>query len=173
MKNERRIHNFCSSCGYIVAAIHRERDRSKGFPVNHHQTGKNTVEFDDAKNGPYFDKAASKNITALLGKTAYLTCRVKNLGNKTVSNATYIYILLYSTVVHILRISLLIFVVTDIIASVMGATSRYSFTHCWTLYIYVRSTFPGHSSSAFGRLDFTNQISATPWYRNLWMSGTN
>lgn len=38
------------------------------------------------RNGPYFDKAASKNVTALLGKTVYLTCRVKNLGNKTVSN---------------------------------------------------------------------------------------
>lgn len=37
------------------------------------------------RNGPYFDKAASKNVTALLGKTVYLTCRVKNLGNKTVS----------------------------------------------------------------------------------------
>uniref|UniRef100_A0A1I8MZ03 Ig-like domain-containing protein n=1 Tax=Musca domestica TaxID=7370 RepID=A0A1I8MZ03_MUSDO len=35
------------------------------------------------QNGPYFDKAASKNVTALLGKTAYLNCRVKNLGNKT------------------------------------------------------------------------------------------
>ncbi|CAB0036194.1 unnamed protein product [Trichogramma brassicae] len=35
--------------------------------------------------GPYFDKSASKNVTALLGKTTYLNCRVKNLGNKTVS----------------------------------------------------------------------------------------
>ncbi|XP_017967669.1 probable serine/threonine-protein kinase MARK-A isoform X2 [Drosophila navojoa] len=38
---------------------------------------------DSRSNGPYFDKAASKNVTALLGKTAYLNCRVKNLGNKT------------------------------------------------------------------------------------------
>ncbi|XP_054287198.1 lachesin-like isoform X2 [Macrosteles quadrilineatus] len=37
------------------------------------------------RQGPYFDKAASKNVTALLGKTAYLNCKVKNLGNKTVS----------------------------------------------------------------------------------------
>ena len=37
------------------------------------------------RTGPYFDLAASKNVTALLGKTAYLNCRVKNLGNKTVS----------------------------------------------------------------------------------------
>lgn len=35
--------------------------------------------------GPHFDTSASKNITALLGKTAYLNCRVKNLSNKTVS----------------------------------------------------------------------------------------
>lgn len=47
---------------------------------------RNTIELtEDARNGPYFDKAASKNITALLGKTAYLNCRVKNLGNKTVN----------------------------------------------------------------------------------------
>jgi len=37
------------------------------------------------RSGPYFDKSASKNVTALLGKTTYLNCRVKNLGNKTVS----------------------------------------------------------------------------------------
>lgn len=47
---------------------------------------RNVIEVtEDNRNGPYFDKAASKNITALLGKTAYLNCRVKNLGNKTVS----------------------------------------------------------------------------------------
>ncbi|XP_058169516.1 hemicentin-2-like [Anopheles ziemanni] len=38
---------------------------------------------EQARVGPYFDVAASKNVTALLGKTAYLNCRVKNLGNKT------------------------------------------------------------------------------------------
>ncbi|XP_022181835.1 zwei Ig domain protein zig-8-like [Myzus persicae] len=35
--------------------------------------------------GPYFDKLASKNVTALVGHTAYLNCRVRNLGNRTVS----------------------------------------------------------------------------------------
>lgn len=34
--------------------------------------------------GPYFDVSASRNITALVGSTAYLNCRVRNLGNKTV-----------------------------------------------------------------------------------------
>ncbi|CAD7079743.1 unnamed protein product [Hermetia illucens] len=35
--------------------------------------------------GPYFDLAASRNVTALVGKTAYLNCRIRNLGNKTVT----------------------------------------------------------------------------------------
>lgn len=39
--------------------------------------------------GPYFDISASRNVTALVGSTAYLNCRVKNLGNKTVSFATF------------------------------------------------------------------------------------
>lgn len=41
--------------------------------------------------GPYFDKSASTNVTALVGKTAYLNCRIRNVGNKTVrSFHTYI-----------------------------------------------------------------------------------
>lgn len=42
--------------------------------------------------GPYFDVGVSKNVTALVGKTAYLNCRVRNLGNRTVSDFFYIYI---------------------------------------------------------------------------------
>ena len=34
---------------------------------------------------PLFDLGQLTNITALVGKTAYLTCRVQNLGDKTVS----------------------------------------------------------------------------------------
>ncbi|XP_066948027.1 lachesin-like [Macrobrachium rosenbergii] len=34
---------------------------------------------------PYFDYEQSVNVTALLGKMAVLNCRVKNIGNKTVS----------------------------------------------------------------------------------------
>ncbi|KAF4532270.1 hypothetical protein B566_EDAN007242 [Ephemera danica] len=33
--------------------------------------------------GPYFDTTINNNLTALVGKTAYLNCRVKNLGNRT------------------------------------------------------------------------------------------
>lgn len=35
--------------------------------------------------GPFFDKSASTNVTALVGKTAKLKCRVRNLQNRTVS----------------------------------------------------------------------------------------
>ena len=34
---------------------------------------------------PVFDETTPKNVTALVGKSAYLSCKVKNLGNKTVS----------------------------------------------------------------------------------------
>lgn len=33
---------------------------------------------------PTFDYSQNTNVTALVGKTAYLTCRVRNLGDKTV-----------------------------------------------------------------------------------------
>ncbi|XP_031626756.1 hemicentin-1-like [Contarinia nasturtii] len=36
-------------------------------------------------NEPYFDNSVPNNVTALVGKSAYLSCRVRNLGNKTVS----------------------------------------------------------------------------------------
>lgn len=39
-------------------------------------------------NEPYFDLTMPRNITSLVGKSAYLGCRVKHLGNKTVSSRT-------------------------------------------------------------------------------------
>lgn len=38
---------------------------------------------------PYFDISIPNNVTALVGKSAYLSCRVRNLGNKTVSKIHY------------------------------------------------------------------------------------
>jgi hypothetical protein len=37
------------------------------------------------RNEPYFDTLTPRNVTALVGNFAYLSCRVRNLGNKTVS----------------------------------------------------------------------------------------
>lgn len=52
--------------------------------------GENTVDDQDVEplvidRGPFFDKSVSKNVTAIVGKSAYLRCRVRNLSNKTVS----------------------------------------------------------------------------------------
>ena len=41
---------------------------------------------DPLDRGPYFDVTASRNVTALVGKTATLNCRVRNLGDRTVGN---------------------------------------------------------------------------------------
>lgn len=35
---------------------------------------------------PFFDISVPNNVTALVGKSAYLTCRVRNLGNYTVKS---------------------------------------------------------------------------------------
>lgn len=43
------------------------------------------VAIDIPTSGPHFDYSGFKNVTALVGNTAYLNCLVKNIGNKTVS----------------------------------------------------------------------------------------
>ncbi|XP_076179287.1 zwei Ig domain protein zig-8 isoform X2 [Ptiloglossa arizonensis] len=55
---------------------------SNGKNGNVHQ---NSLDDSSTRTGPYFDVSASKNVTALLGKTTFLNCRVKNLGNKTMT----------------------------------------------------------------------------------------
>ncbi|XP_054746785.1 uncharacterized protein LOC129251465 isoform X1 [Anastrepha obliqua] len=79
------IETVLSSSSSPVSSSNMQKNGGSGaFPSGTSVVNRNTIEVtEDARNGPYFDKAASKNVTALLGKTAYLNCRVKNLGNKT------------------------------------------------------------------------------------------
>lgn len=42
---------------------------------------------------PYFDLSTPRNVTALTGKNAFLSCRVRNLGNKSVSETKILYVL--------------------------------------------------------------------------------
>lgn len=78
---------------FITASgAQRETSKAKDYVGSHGTNSyagggahRNNLDVEDNRSGPFFDKSASKNITALLGKTAYLSCRVKNLGNKTVS----------------------------------------------------------------------------------------
>ncbi|XP_077288906.1 neurotrimin-like [Arctopsyche grandis] len=62
-------------------------------PVYHdqqqHHGGEHVEEIEEnfvqMNHGPYFEPSVSKNVTALVEKTAYLNCKIKNLGNRTVS----------------------------------------------------------------------------------------
>ncbi|EGK96223.1 AGAP002135-PB [Anopheles gambiae str. PEST] len=76
------ISTTSSSSSSGSAATVGASSSSSSRPTNVETTAQPT---EQSRVGPYFDVAASKNVTALLGKTAYLNCRVKNLGNKTVS----------------------------------------------------------------------------------------
>lgn len=59
--------------------------------VNSNSNGALELLLSSRKGIPYIDKDNSPNVTALLGKTAYLTCRVKNLADKTVSFVNHLY----------------------------------------------------------------------------------
>ncbi|KAF5307888.1 hypothetical protein FQR65_LT06455 [Abscondita terminalis] len=73
-----RILQFCfvfSAACSVLAAVQSSGGTS----------GNSLTDSTNFNRGPYFDTNASKNVTALLGKTAYLNCRVKNLANRTIS----------------------------------------------------------------------------------------
>ncbi|KAF0771374.1 zwei Ig domain protein zig-8-like [Aphis craccivora] len=63
--------------------------------------------------GPYFDKIASKNVTALVGHTAYLNCRVRNLGNRTMNRVVPVPKQLFSvmTILNAEHIQIKVFIV--------------------------------------------------------------
>lgn len=69
----------------VASASQRDSPSSKDNNPGAYGSKQNALDLDAFKVGPYFDRAASKNVTALLGKTCYLNCRIKNLTNKTVS----------------------------------------------------------------------------------------
>ncbi|KAL6428087.1 hypothetical protein ACFW04_008454 [Cataglyphis niger] len=63
--------------------VHCHNMPQSGNGKNGDTFNQNALEETVRSTGPYFDKSVSTNVTALLGKTTYLNCRVKNLGNKT------------------------------------------------------------------------------------------
>ncbi|XP_071535425.1 lachesin-like [Panulirus ornatus] len=65
----------------VAAAQQKEEEEEEGEEA---LGGSDTPSLDDPDQ-PSFDLQESGNVTALLGKTAILNCRVRNIGNKTVS----------------------------------------------------------------------------------------
>lgn len=69
------------------------RPNSRGYPLQlefEDSSAEMAVETTNAHplvlhTGPYFDKVTVKNVTALVGKTVHLSCRIRNVGNRTVS----------------------------------------------------------------------------------------
>ena len=64
---------------------YRSARHSNEYDIDNNNNNNNLNMMSSNFRGPYFDTSVSKNVTALVGKTAYLNCRVRNLGNKTVS----------------------------------------------------------------------------------------
>lgn len=83
---------FPRIAGTITSAFMHQRakdgyntfdDTSTIFPAHNSITGQKW-------NEPYFDNTVANNVTALVGKSAYLSCKVRNLANRTVSNYVHL-----------------------------------------------------------------------------------
>jgi hypothetical protein len=70
-----------------------QRDAEYPMPKQYHSgeididndVGEDDFHGNPLDRGPFFEITATKNITAIAGHSAYLNCRVRNLGNRTVS----------------------------------------------------------------------------------------
>ena len=67
--------------GQHVVRVNRDQYSSTETDYVDEDWSKNALD-----RGPFFELSGAKNITAIAGHTAYLNCRVRNIGNKTVSN---------------------------------------------------------------------------------------
>lgn len=67
--------------GEFISAVQKQYHSSEMDADN--DIGEEEHPLNSLNRGPYFDVSA-RNITAIAGQSAYLNCRVRNLGNKTV-----------------------------------------------------------------------------------------
>ena len=74
------------------------QQKSIKMPENDHNSSPEDSEERSAV--PYFDLNHSGNVTGVLGKTAHLNCRVKNVGNKTVSTNSFNHIILLAIEIY-------------------------------------------------------------------------
>lgn len=69
--------------GEFVAKVPKQY-HSDDFDIADNDIGDEDMHGNSLNRGPYFEVTTTKNITAIAGQSAYLNCRVRNLGNRTV-----------------------------------------------------------------------------------------
>lgn len=67
------------------AAAHEATHETASAATEDDMLHQHVKRFSGLYTGPYFDPSIATNITAQLGTHAYLPCKVKQLGNKSVS----------------------------------------------------------------------------------------
>lgn len=92
ISSENQFDSVTRTSTTTTTPLHSRHQRSQPSDFDEHDNGFDIENDGDElvqnplDRGPYFDVVVSKNVTALVGSTAYLNCRVRNLGNKTVSD---------------------------------------------------------------------------------------
>jgi len=83
-----KLYDTRPTSGSIVNDAYSKNLQQKSINIAENGQTSQSEEREDTK-VPYFDLNYSGNVTGVLGKTALLNCRVKNIGNKTVSNSLH------------------------------------------------------------------------------------
>lgn len=81
---------FFFFCYFLISLECAAKGGTGGSVIEHHPSSYWEQPFSQ----PYFDNSTKRETTTTVGQSAYLYCRVRNLGDRAVS--PYIYILFYS-----------------------------------------------------------------------------
>ena len=89
-----KLYDTRPTSGSIVHDAYSRNLQQKSIKIPENGHISSPEESEERSAVPYFDLNHSGNVTGVLGKTAHLNCRVKNVGNKTVSTKSFNHIIL-------------------------------------------------------------------------------
>lgn len=112
---------------------------------------------DQRSQEPIFDPSTPKNVTALVGKSAYLNCRVRNLANKTVCTTT-------RTLVQTQTESC---VCAILLLGLVDTAPGHTYSDGGLVHLHLGSAVSGDARQGDGRLDVADQMGAEERQRRL------
>ena len=97
-----KLYDTRPTSGSIVHDAYSRNLQQKSIKMPENGLNSSPEDSEERSAVPYFDLNHSGNVTGVLGKTAHLNCRVKNVGNKTVSTNSLNHIILPSIEIYII-----------------------------------------------------------------------
>lgn len=111
--------------------------------------------------GPFFEVSATKNITAIAGHSAYLNCRIRNLGNRTVS-ALFSEELSQSRLIWILSLIFINIYELFKLKGIMDPSPRFTSINCRKRDVHAGWAFSERSQCSQRWLEFKGMMRSFP-----------